>query len=346
MNNIRKVFLLILCGMSELLLFAQEPEYSVLFRENTALNIRLNISIREVRKETNDTTYMENVYLHYENETSVWDSVQVEIRTRGDFRLKECFFPPLRVKIRKKHAKGTLFEGNKALKLVLPCSKSRDNNALIVKEFLCYKLYEAITPYTFSTRLVQIDLWDNTGKRPKNYQLTGFFIEDDDLVADRFNATVKDNLTLHPLALHDTSAIRHDLFQYLIANIDWSTTYMHNEKIILTTDPLRYIPLTYDFDQSGFVNASYAVINPDFGMSNVRDRVYRGFCRKDDRVILYVRDQFIELEPSILATMENYHKMLSDKDYASLEKFVGEFFEVMKSDKLFRSEILDKCRTE
>lgn len=346
MSKMSKILLSALLCLYLLPTKAQEPEFSLLFSEDTPINIKLNISIKEVRKETNDTTYMEDVYLHYEKENSVWDSIRVEIRTRGDFRLKQCFFPPLRVKIKKDDAKGTIFEGNKALKLVVPCNKGGDNNSLIVKEFLCYKIYETITPYTFSTRLVNIDLWDETGRNHKNYQLTGFLIEDDDLVADRFNAEVKDNMTLHPLALHDTSAIRHDLFQYFIANIDWSTTYMHNEKIILTRDPLRYIPLTYDFDMSGFVNASYAVVNPDFDMNNVRDRVYRGFCRKDDRVVLYVRSQFIELERSILATIASYQEMLDDKDYASLEKFVSEFFEIMKSDKLFKMEILDKCRTE
>lgn len=346
MNTLRKALPLILFIFCELLTYAQEPEFSPLFSDNTSLNIKLNISVREVRRETNDSTYMEDVFLHYEKEAGIWDSIKVEIRTRGHFRLNKCFFPPLRVKIKKDDAKGTIFEGNKALKLVLPCDKGGNGNALIVKELLCYKVYENITPYTFSTRMVNIDFWDTTGKKAKNYQLTGFFIEDDDLVADRFNAEVKDNMTLHPLALHDTSAIRHDLFQYFIANIDWSTTYMHNEKIILTRDPLRYIPLTYDFDMSGFVNASYAVVNPDFDMNNVRDRVYRGFCRKDDRVVLYVRSQFIELEPSILATIASYQEMLDDKDYASLEKFVSEFFETMKSDKLFKMEILDKCRTE
>lgn len=341
-----KILLSVLLCLYILPTKAQEPEFSLLFSEDTPINIRLNISIREVRRETNDTTYMEDMYLHYEKEPSNWDSIKVEIRTRGDFRLRECFFPPLRVKIKKDDAKGTLFEGNKALKLVLPCDKGGNSNSLIVKEFLCYKLYETITPYTFSTRLVNIDFWDMTGKNPKNYQLTGFFIEDDDLVADRFNATVKENMTLHPLALHDTSAIRHDLFQYLIANIDWSTTYMHNEKIILTNDPIRYIPLTYDFDMSGFVNAGYAQVNPEFGIKNVRERLYRGFCRNDDSVILYVRNQFIEREPIILATMTRYREMLDDKDYASLEKFVSEFFETMKSDKLFQNEILNKCRTE
>lgn len=332
--------------MSELLIFAQKPEFSALFTEDTPLNIKLNISIRDLRRETNDSTYMEDVFLHYEKESGIWDSIRVEIRTRGHFRLDKCFFPPLRVKIKKNDAKGTIFEGNKALKLVLPCDKGGSSNGLIVKEFLCYKVYENITPYTFSTRLVNIDFWDATGKKAKNYQFNGFFIEDDDLVADRFNAEVKDNLKLHPLALHDTSAIRHDLFQYFIANVDWSTTYMHNEKIILTKDPIRYIPLTYDFDMSGFVNAYYAVVNPNFDMNNVRDRVYRGFCRKDDRVILFVRNQFIQQEKPIFDVMEKYKDMLDERDYASLEKFVLDFFEVMKSDKLFQSEILDKCRTE
>ena len=340
MRNLSIVVFLITIALSSL---AQEPEFSALFSEEEPVNIRLNISLKEVRKETNDTTYMEGV-MHYENETGTWDSIPVKIRTRGEFRLRECFYPPLRVKIKKSDAKGTLFEGNKALKLVMPCNKGGDNNGLVVREFMCYKLYEAITPYTFSTRMVNLDFWDMTGKKPKNYQLTTFFIEDDDLVADRFDAEVKDGLNLHPLALHDTSAIRHDLFQYLIANIDWSTTYMHNEKIMLTEDPLRYIPLTYDFDMSGFVNAPYAVINPEFDMENIRDRIYRGFCRKNNDVVFFVRNQFIEKEQAIYDIIAGYQDQLEERDYKSLVKFVDEFYETIKNDKSFKLEILDKCR--
>ncbi len=341
----KNFFLLFLLLSSYLSVSAQKAELSPLFSDNKPLNIKLELSLKDVRKETNDTTYMEGI-LHFEIPSGTWDTIDVKIRTRGDFRLKECFYPPLRLKIKKKDAEGTIFEGNKALKLVLPCKKSGDCNDYVVKEFLCYKIYETITPYTFSTRLVNIDFWDNSGKNPKNYQLVGFFIEDDDLVAERYNGMVKEKLTLHPLALHDTTAIQHDLFQYLIANIDWSTTYMHNEKIIVTEDPLRYIPLTYDFDMSGFVNAPYAVVNPDFEMTTVRDRIYRGFCRKDDQVVEYVRNQYVQEEAKIFATINSYEKLLPERDYKSLEKFVTEFFETLKDDKKFKQEILDKCRTE
>lgn len=341
----KNIFLIVLLCLSELSVFAQEPEISRLFSGESPIDIRLNLSLKEVRKETNDTTYMKDIQLHYAEESGVWDSINVKIRTRGDFRLKKCFFPPLRIKIKKSDAKGTLFEGNKALKLVLPCNKGGDSNPLVVKEFMCYKIYEIITPYTFSTRLVNIDFWDNTGKKPKNYQLTGFFIEDDDLVAERFNGAIQEDLNLHPLAFHDTSTVRHDFFQYLIANIDWSTTFMHNTKIILMSDPIKYIPLTYDFDLSGFVDAPYAVLNPQFDMTNVRDRIYRGFCRSNNDVIFYVRDQYIELEESVFGIMAKYESLLDKRDYASLERFVSDFFKIIKDDKLFKSEILDKCRT-
>ncbi len=342
MNKFLILTLLSLFGQS---LFAQKSEFTPLFSQDTPINIKLSISLKDVKKETNDSTYMEGS-LHYEKETGVWDSIKVDIRTRGDFRLKQCFFSPLRIKIKKEDAKETLFEGNKALKLVLPCNKSGDNNALIVKEFLCYKIYEAVTPYTFSTRLLNIDFWDLSGKNAKNYQLTGFFIEDDDLVAKRFDAVVKDKSNLHPLAMHDTTVIRHDFFQYLIANIDWSTTFLHNAKIIQTHDPVRNIPLTYDFDQSGFVDAPYGVIHPELGMTNIKDRIYRGFCRSDNNAIFYVRNQYIQLEEPIFAIMNKYKDLLDAKDYASLEKFVLDFYKTFKSDKLFESEILNKCRTE
>ena len=37
------------------------------------------------------------------------------------------------------------------------------------------------------------------------------------------------------------------------------------------------IPLPYDFDFSGLVNAPYAVANPNYEIKFVRDRIYLGF---------------------------------------------------------------------
>jgi hypothetical protein len=109
------------------------------------------------------------------------------LKGRGNFRLRECYFPPLWIKIKKSESKGILFEGNKKLKLVLPCYTQRDNSDLILKEYLCYKLYEEITPYAFRTRLVNIDLTELRGKKEKKFQVKGILIEDLDKVAKRMD---------------------------------------------------------------------------------------------------------------------------------------------------------------
>ena len=340
----KKIFFLVTFLIGQNSLFGQANLDTPLFANQDPLNIRLKVSFKDLKKETNDSTYMDGM-LYFEKSKGVWDSIKVDLRTRGDFRLRECFFSPIRVKIKKGDAKGTIFEGNKALKLVLPCKKSKDNNSLILREYMCYKIYEAITPYTFNTRQLSIDLFEGSGKTEKEYILSGFFIEDDDLAAERHGAEVKEKLNLHPLALHDTTSIRHDFFQYFIANIDWSTTFMHNAKIIQTRQPFRNIPLTYDFDQSGFVDAPYATLNPEFNMTDVKQRFYRGFCRDDNSVVNYVRSQYIGLESRIFEIMRSYNSYFDEKEIASTEKFVAEFFGTMKDDKKFEA-MIKSCRTK
>jgi len=70
-----------------------------------------------------------------------------------------------------------LFEGNKKLKLVLPCDYGKGSNDLILKEYLCYRLYEHITPYSFKTRLVNIELTEQREKKNRNFSIKGILIE-------------------------------------------------------------------------------------------------------------------------------------------------------------------------
>lgn len=314
-----------------------------LFQEEQPLDLALQISFKEIKKKTNDSTYLSSI-LRFKSGDH-WDSLKVGIRSRGMFRKNNCYFTPLRLKIKKEEAKGTVFEGNKSLKLVLPCEVSNDNNALIIKEYICYQLYELISPYTFNTRLVNIDLREQSSKKAKSFSLTGFFIEDDDLVAARHHAKVIENQSLHPLSLDDTSAIQHDLFQYMISNTDWSTAFYHNAKII-RMEPRKFVPLAYDFDMSGFVDAPYASVDPSFGVSSVRTRVYRGFCRKNEGALQYVRHQIINREPELLKTVALCQNHLTPAEYASLQQFMNEFFDTLKSDSQFRDNIVNKCRTK
>ena len=336
-----KKLLLLVLGLYFIPAHAQKPDVTPLFRDQQPLDLKLRVSIKDIKKKTNDSTYLPS-YLYSKSAAGTWDSVKIGVRARGIFRRKNCYFAPIRIKVAKTDHKGTFLEGNRSLKLVMPCQNNDGKNALVMKEFVAYKMYEKITPYHFNTRLAKLDFFEDDGKKSKEFQLTAFLIEDDDLVAKRHHAKVMENLNLHPLGLNDTSALRHDFFQLLVANTDWSTTFLHNAKVIFQ-EPKKYIPLAYDFDMSGFVNPPYAVVNTDLGISGVRDRLYRGFCRKEP-VVQFIRKEFIEKEATLMAVIDNYKGDFNQRDFADMKEYAGDFFAMLKSDDRFKTMIIDGCR--
>ncbi|MGA9270255.1 MAG: hypothetical protein WBV45_06500, partial [Lutimonas sp.] len=89
------------------MMFAQD-ESDVLFSEpsinatdpSDLLTLRLEIPIKTLRKETNDSTFIASTL--YFKERDIWDSLPVQLRTRGEFRRKKCIFPPVKIKFSKK----------------------------------------------------------------------------------------------------------------------------------------------------------------------------------------------------------------------------------------------------
>ena len=91
-----------------------------LFADTSLLPVRLKYSRKQIKKETNDSTYM-NSQLSYLTTVNNWETISIKLRARGNFRKKTCFFTPLKMKIKKDNSEGTVFEGEKRLKVVLPC---------------------------------------------------------------------------------------------------------------------------------------------------------------------------------------------------------------------------------
>lgn len=319
---------------------SQQKEIPTIFKDTQPLSLQLSFSMREIKKNLNDTIYYPS-FLTYKNDQGVWDSLSVGIRARGNFRRKNCYFPPLRLKMKKSHVAGTPFEENKSFKLVLPCLNVKSANNLILREYLCYKLLEPVTPYFFHTRLANITLIDQSNKQTKSHSIIGFLIEDDDLIADRFNGQVLDQIIL-PRQLNDTTAIVHYFFEYMIANTDWSTTTQHNTKVI-QLPPNKKVPLSYDFDMAGLVNAPYATINESLNIKSVKERLYRGYCR-DESVTEYVREKYIQLESEIMNVVSDHQSYFSEGEYMVMKKYIEEFFTILKDDKKFKDAILLTCR--
>src|SRR4051812_26065713 len=111
------------------------------------------------------------------------ESLPVELSARGITRRRKdvCTFPPLRVDFTQKPGDGSLFKGQKRLKLVTHCQRAARYQQYVLLEYAAYRLYAALTPESFGARLAKIDYVDADGSAIATRM--GFFIEDVDDVA-------------------------------------------------------------------------------------------------------------------------------------------------------------------
>jgi hypothetical protein len=315
-------------------------QISPLFASEKPLEVELITSLEELKQSKSDTVFFSTL-LRYQTDQGEWDSLEVSLRARGNSRRAKCQFPPIRVKIKKKDSKNTIFSEDKALKLVIPCQYNYAYNDLIMKEYICYKFYETVTPYHFKTRLVNLTLTDIKNRKSKTYNLRAFLIEDDDQVAQRFNAKVSKAKMVMPHSINDTIALQQDFFAFMIGNTDWSNTVQHNVKVVeLKGD--KNIPVPYDFDLSGFVSAPYALPYDYLPIKTVQERLYRGICRESD-LVNYIKNQFLLNEKVFQETLNTYQKEINSNEFKIARNYLNSFFEILKNDKEFNAQILSNC---
>ena len=314
-----------------------------LFRSNEMLSIKLKYSPKEIKRNTKDSIRTKSI-LVYENEEGLQDSLNVSLDTRGNFRLKKCYFPPITIRIKKSESKGTVFKGQKKLKLVMPCLKQKQSNDYIIKEYIAYKIYELVSPYHFKTRLLSLEFSEIKRGKEIIHTSNAFFVEDDKEVAKRHEGRVVKSV-IHPSIFHSFSEVRSSLFQYFIGNVDFSTAAQHNSKMIYIEGGA--IPVAYDFDLSGLVDASYAFVPEqrlDLGITDVTQRVYQGYQR-NDAVFQKVRLEYIEKKEEIFKILESHESLFrAEKEYRDMVKYVQSFYEIIENDRRFKNEIISVAR--
>ena len=319
---------------------------SPLFEGEHLLKIQLVYSKEHILTYANDSTYITSS-LSYEKKNGTIESIETEIKARGNYRRSNCYYLPLWLKINETASQGTIFQEDKKLKIVLPCLNSSKSNDDVLKEFLAYKIYELISPYHFETKLLSIDLEEEKKGKSIDHDLIGFFIQDDKKTASiNHGRLIKRHI--HPNNQDPESSARNAMFQYMIGNTDYSIAYQHNEKLFYIDD--KIVPIPYDFDMSGLVNASYAVVsainNKPLPIAKVTDRLYRGFDR-DDEILEQVRHDFLSYEDDIYVLMDQYKGYFKyQKEFTECKSYIQSFYKIIKDDKKFENRILKKERTK
>lgn len=257
-----------------------------LFRKQEPLELTITTGLAKLLNDRDSTDRgLHPAELVYKDGSGTSVKVPITLRTRGHFRrqFRNCGFPPLKLEIARPAAKNSLFEGNRTLKLASSCRPSRpEYEEYILQEAALYRMYMAITPWSYRVRLAHITFQDSSGKA-KPVQSWAFFVEDDRELAERRNVKrfeTKGALfdDLEPAKWGYTQ-----LFEYMIGNTDFSVSELHNITLLKdTTGIVHAVP--FDFDWSGAVNARYAFPDKILPIRTVRDRLWRGDCRTAEQL--------------------------------------------------------------
>ncbi len=276
--------------------------------------------------------------------------VDVQVRTRGRFRLQRqiCDFPPLRLDFPRGEVQNTVFEGQGKLKLVTHC-RDRDlaYQQYVLQEYLAYRLYNILTEASYRVRLAWITYVDSEGRRDPMSRFA-FFIEDAEDMAARTGWDLLEVRNVHPYDYRASQLRMLEVFHYMIGNTDWSVVApergkdycCHNGRVIGNLQGVA-LPVPYDFDLAGVVDARYARPAPDLPIRYVRERLFRGFCSSREEVEAAF-GPYQQLRPAIYDLYRSQVGLDSAQLRITTEYF-DEFYSVIADSAQVTTEFMENC---
>lgn len=327
------------------LVFAEQAAVQdPLFRDNSILHASLAGPLTTLVRKRPKDEYLEGA-LEYRQADGTTVALDVEIRARGNFRHANCDYPPVLVNLKRKQTRGTLFDGQNKLKLVVQCDRSERYEQAVLREYLAYRILNELTDRSFRVRLLSAT-YVNTERSRDNDPRYAFLIEHKKRLAERLGLQTVDVERTTVDALDGAHLNLTSVFEFLIGNTDFSpvagppgTACCHNYVLIGRSGAPQWA-IPYDFDQSGFVDTAYAAPNPAFGIRSVRQRVYRGRCinnqhvpaslqafRDNEQAIYALVDEQQGLKPrvrdSLIAYIDEFYKLVNDAGAVEQRLFKG-----------------------
>jgi hypothetical protein len=131
-------------------------------------------------------------------------------------------------------------------------------------------------------------------------------------------------------------------FQYLIGGTDWSLVALHNIVLVQSKENGIVTPVPYDFDWSGIVSTKYSFPDYRLPIKSVRERIYRGICRKPeewDAVLQAFRDK----KSSVYSVYDSFPAL--DARYTrDTRDYLDGFYEVIDRPGSVKLELINTCR--
>jgi len=346
MNGLRSL----LAGSAALILSGAAPSPPTrLFSSNELIRMTLRGPISAIAASAQSSLAARPAMLQLTHPSAESHAILLSPRGLTRRQREKCDFPPLRITFVARPPAASLFERQKRLKLVTHCQRAASFQRHVLLEYAAYRMLDTLTPASLRVRLASIDYAEANGRLLVSR--AGFLIEDPEDSARR-NGLREIRLVarIPPGRLDPAAAARAALFQYMIGNLDWSMragpmgdSCCHNFKLLGPegTAAGAIVPVPYDFDSSGLVDAPYAVPPDSLAVSSVRQRRYRGYCMHNAQA-LAAAAEFRSKRPALLGVLSQVPG-LDEGARRRAAAYLDGFFADIASDEQVTTRLLKTC---
>lgn len=275
--------------------------------------------------------------------------VELGVRTRGRFRRqsKVCRWAPLRLNFKKSTVENTEFAGADKMKLVTHCrDKSKAYTQALLSEYLAYRILNTVTDASFRVRLLRVTYID-TDKRDREHTELAFIIEHKSQLAKRIGRDLNETKATEIELLDGRHTNLTSIYQFLIGNTDFSPIRAapgepccHNY-MLFGSEAGHILPIPYDFDMSGIVDAPHAEPNERFDLHSVRQRLYRGRCDNNEHVAASVQ-AFLHKKKAIY-DLVNGNELYEPRTRDKTLRFLNDFYATISDPKRVQEKLIDTC---
>jgi hypothetical protein len=329
--------------------YAKKP----LFKSDEPLKAALSATLSQLYKQKKQEVRLyQDATLSFRSDGGT-QKANLKVRTRGNWRRLNCNHPPLRLNFKKTANDGSLFERQDKIKLVGQCKNGSKYEQFVGLEYLIYKIWAELSPHHLKSRRVEMSYIDTDG-RMKPRTANTFIIESIEDAAKRSKKKLLDVETIKRSQLDQQATALLEIFQLFIGNTDYSTitgqpgsTCCHNVRLIVdkTNSPetsTGVIPIPYDFDASGFVDAPYSAPAAQYPIEDVRRRYFSGTC-KEERHFMSAIARFNDRKIA-LYDIVNGADYLNAFSLKKTQKYLDAFYTLVNDPKRVQKEILGRCR--
>ncbi len=312
-----------------------------MFASETPLVLTLTTNIKQIKKDKTADAPWRAATIAYRGDDGKTVTVPVRVRTRGVWRLKHCDYPPIRIKVADKAGKGTLLQALDEPKLVTHCRNLDSYEQYVLQEAQLYRINRLVTDVSHKVRVLRVSYADSASGKVEATRYS-LLVEDPAHVARRAGGVIleRQGATADDLD-PETSALAFT-FQYLIGNTDFSFSGLHNGEIIALADG-RNLPVAYDFDFAGAIDATYAGVDPSLTVRRVRDRQFRGYCSQQAAYPKAIAHFVAQKEAIYHLYRDPIGQLLPPNKVKSTLGYYDEFYASIKTPKDVQRNLFETC---